>query len=119
MIGLFLSIALNASAQIFLRTAVMNKKLSFSIEVILELIKSIHIWYGMICYSFSIFLWIFVLSKIQVSLAYPFQALGYILGSFLAWYLLDEKVNNLNLTGLIFISIGLIILSIGIYNNER
>ena len=119
MIGLCLSIALNASAQIFLRTAVMNKKLNLSLELILELTKSMHIWYGMICYGISIFLWIFVLSKIQVSLAYPFQALGYILGSFLAWYFLDEKVNNLNFMGLIFISIGLIILSIGIYNNER
>lgn len=118
-LGLFLSIALNASAQIFIRMSVMHKKLSFDVEIILETIKSLHIWYGMLCYGISIFLWIYVLSKIQVSLAYPFQALGYIFGSFLAWYFLDEKLNNLNLIGLIFISVGLIILSIGIYNNER
>ena len=42
---------------------------------------------------------------------YPFQALGYIFGS-LAWYFLDEKINNINLIGLIFISVGLIILSL-------
>lgn len=118
-LGLFLSIALNATAQIFIRMSVMKKKLSFDFDIILEIIKSLHIWYGMLCYGISIFLWIYVLSKVQVSLAYPFQALGYIFGSFLAWYFLDEKLNNLNLIGLIFISVGLIILSIGIYNNER
>tara|TARA_B100001248_G_C27222851_1_gene381121 strand:+ start:28 stop:408 length:381 start_codon:yes stop_codon:yes gene_type:complete len=118
-LGLFLSIALNATAQIFIRMSVMKKKLSFDFDIILEIIKSIHIWYGMLCYGVSIFLWIYVLSKVQVSLAYPFQALGYIFGSFLAWYFLDEKLNNLNLIGLVFISVGLIILSIGIYNNER
>lgn len=118
-LGLFLSIALNATAQIFIRVSVMNKKLSFNLEIIIEILKSLYIWYGMLCYGISIFLWIYVLSKIQVSLAYPFQALGYIFGSFLAWYFLDEKLDNLNLVGLIFISVGLIILSIGIYNNER
>ena len=118
-LGLFLSIALNASAQVFIRMSVKNKNLSFDVEIILDIIKSLHIWYGMFCYGISIFLWIYVLSKVQVSLAYPFQALGYIFGSFLAWYFLDEKLNNLNLIGLIFISVGLIILSIGIYNNER
>ena len=116
---LFLSIALNATAQIFIRMSVMKKKLSFEFDIILEIIKSLHIWYGMLCYGISIFLWIYVLSKVQVSLAYPFQALGYIFGSFLAWYFLGEKLNNLNLIGLFFISVGLIILSIGIYNNER
>merc|ERR1711991_341156 len=119
MLGLVASIVLNASAQIFIRLSVMNKSLSLNLYTIIEVIKSIQIWYGMFCYGISIFLWIYVLSKVQVSLAYPFQALGYIFGSFLAWYFLDEKINNLNLIGLIFISIGLIILSLGIYNSEK
>ena len=117
--GLILSISLNASAQIFIRLSVMNKNLGLNLDAVIEVIKSLQIWYGMFCYGISIFLWIYVLSKIQVSLAYPFQALGYIFGSFLAWYFLDEKINNLNLIGLIFISIGLIILSLGMYNSER
>ena len=97
----------------------MNKKIYLNLDMIMEIVKSIHIWYGMFCYGMSIFLWIYVLSKVQVSLAYPFQALGYIFGSFLAWYFLDEKLTNLNIIGLIFISIGLLFLSIGIYNSER
>lgn len=119
MLGLVASIVLNASAQIFIRLSVMNKSLSLNLYTIIEVIKSIQIWYGMFCYGISIFLWIYVLSKVQVSLAYPFQALGYIFGSFLAWYFLDEKINNINLTGLFFISVGLIILSLGMYNSEK
>ena len=118
-LGLLISIALNAAAQIFIRMGAMNKKIYLNLDMIMEIVKSIHIWYGMFCYGMSIFLWIYVLSKVQVSLAYPFQALGYIFGSFLAWYFLDEKLTNLNIIGLIFISIGLLFLSIGIYNSER
>ena len=117
--GLILSITLNACAQLFIRAGVKNKEISFNLDIIFEIIKSMPVWYGMTCYAISIFLWIYVLSKIQVSLAYPFQALGYILGSFLAWYILDEKINNTNLLGLFFIFVGIIILSVGIYNNER
>ena len=119
LIGLILSITLNACAQLFIRAGVMNKKIDLNLDIIFEIIKSLPVWYGMICYAISIFLWIYVLSKIQVSLAYPFQALGYILGSFLAWYILDEKINNINLLGLFFIFVGIIILSVGIYINER
>ncbi len=118
-LGLLISIALNAAAQVFIRMGAMNKKIYLSLDMIMEIVKSIHIWYGMFCYAISIFLWIYVLSKVQVSLAYPFQALGYIFGSFLAWYILDEKLTNLNIIGLIFISIGLLFLSVGIYNSER
>ena len=63
----------------FLRMGAMNKKIYLNLDMIMEIVKSIHIWYGMFCYGMSIFLWIYVLSKVQVSLAYPFQALGYIL----------------------------------------
>ena len=34
---------------------------------------------GFISYGVSIIIWLWVLSKVEVSLAYPFQALGYIL----------------------------------------
>ena len=64
--GLVLSVGLNASAQVFLRNGVKNKILSFNFDVLLEIVKSVQVWYGMVCYAISIFLWIFVLSKIQV-----------------------------------------------------
>lgn len=117
--GLIFSVALNAIAQIFLRSGALQLKFEFTLNFLVDLLKSVNIWYGMACYGISIFLWIIVLSKVQVSLAYPFQGLGYIFGTFLAWLYLNEKVSLLNSIGLIVILIGIIILSAGIYNNEK
>ena len=52
-------------------------------------------------------------------LGLSFSSIWVYLGTILAWYFLDEKLNNLNILGLFFISIGLLILSIGIYNNGK
>ena len=46
-----------------------------------QVLTSLPFWAGMACYAVSIVVWLFVLSRLQVSLAYPFQAAGYILGS--------------------------------------
>ena len=116
-IGLIFSVSLNASAQVFIRKAVVDKELYFSFITFFNLFFSPSMWYGMICYIISIFLWIIVLSKIQVSLAYPFQAVGYIFGSLLAWYFLGERISVLNSLGLIIIFIGIMILSLGVYRN--
>lgn len=115
--GLIFSVSLNASAQVFIRKAVVDKELYFSLITFFNLFFSPSMWYGMICYIISIFLWIIVLSKIQVSLAYPFQAIGYIFGSLLAWYFLGERISVLNSLGLIIIFIGIMILSLGVYRN--
>ena len=115
--GLIFSVSLNACAQVFIRKAVVDKELYFSLITFFNLFFSPSMWYGMICYIISIFLWIIVLSKIQVSLAYPFQAIGYIFGSLLAWYFLGERISVLNSLGLIIIFIGIMILSLGVYRN--
>ena len=47
------------------------------------------------------------------------SSFGLYIWIFFSLVFLDEKINNLNLIGLIFISIGLIILSLGMYNSER
>ena len=116
---LLISVGLNATAQIFLRLGVMGKDLTVSINSILLILLSMNVWYGIFCYMMSIFLWLFVLSKTQVSLAYPFQAIDYTFGTFLAWYFLNEKITSINILGLIVIVLGILILSIGIYSNEK
>ena len=62
-------------------------------------------------YGISIILWLWVLSKVDVSLAYPFQALGYIVVKILAWLIFQEDINLTRIIALIFISLGLIILA--------
>ena len=70
-----------------------------------------YIIFGFIAYGISIILWLWVLSKVDVSLAYPFQALGYIVVTILAWLIFQENINLTRIIALIFISLGLIILA--------
>ena len=66
---------------------------------------------GLLCYAVSIFLWLAVLARVQVSIAYPFQALGYVFASLVAWRFLGEGITALNLLGLGLICAGVVVLS--------
>ena len=39
---------------------------------------------GMSSYAISIVLWMYVLAKVNVSIAYPFQSFGYIVAAFIS-----------------------------------
>ena len=109
------SVLLNAAAQIFLKTGMNSISPLNTEQPVFRTIQSVlfnfHNVLGFISYGISIILWLWVLSKIDVSYAYPFQALGYILVTILAWMLFNEQKNTLKVLALIFISIGLILLA--------
>ncbi|HIG09475.1 MAG TPA: 4-amino-4-deoxy-L-arabinose transferase [Alphaproteobacteria bacterium] len=109
------SVLLNALAQILLKAGMKqfgnidlkNNIINTSISIALNP----YIITGFISYGISILLWLWVLSKVDVSLAYPFQALGYIVVTILAWLIFQENISFTRIMALIFISIGLIILA--------
>ena len=109
------SVLLNALAQILLKSGMKN----FSdidlknniIQTTLSISLNPYIITGFISYGISIILWLWVLSKVDVSLAYPFQALGYIIVTILAWLIFQENINLTRIIALMFITIGLIILA--------
>ena len=109
------SVLLNALAQILLKAGMKqfgnidlkNNIINTSISIALNP----YIITGFISYGISILLWLWVLSKVDVSLAYPFQALGYIIVTILAWLIFQENISFTRIIALIFITIGLIILA--------
>ncbi|MDG2000824.1 MAG: SMR family transporter [Alphaproteobacteria bacterium] len=110
------SVLLNALAQILLKAGMKN----FSnidlknnvIQTVMSIAINPYIICGFISYGISILLWLWVLSKVDVSYAYPFQALGYIVVTILAWLLFQENINLTRIIALIFITLGLIILAL-------
>ena len=56
---------------------------------------------GILCYGLSLLFWLYVLSKIELSRAYPLVSLGYVftllLGHFLLWleYILSPECDSL------------------------
>ena len=109
------SVLLNAFAQILLKAGmkqVGNIDLKNNImNTCISIAFNPYIISGFIAYGVSILLWLWVLSKVDVSLAYPFQALGYIVVTILAWIIFQENISYIRIIALLFITIGLIILA--------
>lgn len=108
---ILLSVGLNALAQVFLRYGMRSSDPATSLDWWWSKVTSPGVLAGIGCYAVSILVWLFVLSRVQVSIAYPFQALGYVFASLVAWRFLGEGMTFLNVLGLTLICIGVVLLS--------
>ena len=58
---------------------------------------------GMACYAVSIFLWLLVLSRVDVGYAYPMLSVGYIVTAVAGRALFGEMLGFNRLSGILFI----------------
>ena len=70
-----------------------------------------HILGGLFCYVVSVVVWIMALSRVEVSVAYPMLAIGYVVNAIAAWYLFGEAVTGTRLAGIAFIIVGVVIVA--------
>ncbi|WP_100113840.1 EamA family transporter [Snodgrassella alvi] len=110
------SVTLNAFAQIALRKTMQT--IGSMPQSILDYFYFgyqllLNVWFltGMSLYAVSIGLWMAVLGKVEVSLAYPLLSIGYIITAFIGYFFLHENVNLIRVAGLVTICIGIIIIS--------
>ncbi|MEW4983636.1 MAG: EamA family transporter [Cycloclasticus sp.] len=64
---------------------------------------------ALVIYGFATFLWVWALSKMPLSLAYPFMALAFIIVPILSYFALDEPLSISSLIGGCIIVAGLAI----------
>jgi multidrug transporter EmrE-like cation transporter len=62
---------------------------------------------AMACYSLSIGIWMIVLGKTEVSLAYPLLSIGYVLTTIVGFFL-GESVNLARIAGIALICFGIL-----------
>ena len=110
------SVTLNAFAQLFIRQGMLKLgKISMNLmdlwHMIVDAIGNIYIWAGMFSYAVSILLWMVVLSKVNVSLAYPFLSIGYIVTAVIAYFVFGEPLTFQKLLGIATICLGVVILT--------
>jgi multidrug transporter EmrE-like cation transporter len=63
---------------------------------------------GLILYGLSVATWLLVLARVDVSAAYPFVGLGFILTMVLAAFLLHEPVGALRVLGTLLVATGVV-----------
>lgn len=58
-------------------------------------------------YGATLLMWVYVLNKMPLSIAYPITGLAYIIVPILSFYLFDEKMSPMLMIGSAFILIGI------------
>jgi drug/metabolite transporter (DMT)-like permease len=61
---------------------------------------------GIAVFGFTSMIWLVILSRVKLSIAYPMISLGYVLSIFLAWLFFKESVPKMRVVGAIVICIG-------------
>lgn len=114
-IGLILaSVTLNALAQILLRIGARSAAEAGNGSVLAgfaDLALRPTILAGLACYGLSLLAWLYILGRIDVSFAYPFLALGFVLVALAGWQLLGEPMSPARATGIAIILVGVLVLA--------
>lgn len=109
-----LSVLLNASAQVLLRWGARSAADAADSSVfgtIAAIASEPAILAGMACYGISIAIWLVVLRDAEVSFAYPFLSLGFVVVAIAGWALLGESLTATRVTGIATIVVGVLVLA--------
>jgi multidrug transporter EmrE-like cation transporter len=66
---------------------------------------------GMTCYALSIGIWLIVLGKTEVSVAYPSLSIGFIIAAIIGYFYLGESVSLTRIAGIGLICFGIVVVS--------
>ena len=79
--------------------------------VLLSVASSPFIWLGLGIYGASVLAWLWVLSKTDVSVAYPFVGISFVLTAVMGAVLLHENVSPLRIAGTALVIFGCILIA--------
>jgi len=108
---ILLGVLLNAAAQLFLKEG-MRRIGHFDfvwanlLPIGLQAAGNIFVLSGLLCYVISVAVWLLVLSRVEVSFAYPLLSIGYIVNAVAGYYLFQENLSVTRITGIVIICAG-------------
>ena len=119
-IGLILvSVTLAAVAQVPLKagmnhvTDASGGQLALNGDSLKQIASQVWVWAGLAIFAVSAVLWLFALSRANLSFAYPFAALGYVIIVIASILFLDEHVQPLTWVGVALIIGGILLIAQG------
>lgn len=108
---IMLGVLLNAAAQLFLKEG-MRRIGHFdfvwanAVPIALQAAGNVFVLSGLLCYVISVVVWLLVLSRVEVSFAYPLLSVGYIVNAVAGYYLFQENLSMTRITGILMICVG-------------
>lgn len=109
------SIAMSSIAQILLKAGMSGPAVRGAIEaggtaVVLRAVAlSPGVVTGLALYGLGAMLWLAVLAKAEVSQAYPFVALGFVVTGLLGWMMFDDAMGPARMLGIGLIVVGVVL----------
>jgi multidrug transporter EmrE-like cation transporter len=109
-----ISVLLGVLGQLSLKQGMKNignfEVKDFLSNKIFELVAEKFVVIGIVLYAIATLLWLVVLSKAELSFAYPMLAVGYILIAIFSKIFFGENVTFVRFLGILLISIGVFLL---------
>ncbi|KIF83715.1 DMT family transporter [Noviherbaspirillum autotrophicum] len=110
------SVSMSSAAQIFLKYGMASPSMQSALQqggiaICMAVLTNLHILGGLTLYALGAVVWLGVLARIDVSIAYPFVALGFILTMILAALTLGETIGTLRIAGTILIAAGAVLVT--------
>ncbi|TCS80577.1 EamA family transporter [Pectinatus cerevisiiphilus] len=108
-------VLLNAIAQLVLKKGMsiigtVQVDMASIITMIMKAAVNVYIYLGLLCYILSFVVWLMVLSRTEVSYAYPFLSIGYIIAAFVGYFYFGESMTLYKVGGIILICFGVFLL---------
>ena len=114
---ILVSVSCSALAQISLKHGMSQTTVQVALAsgsaapVIAVVATSATVWLGLFLYGFSALIWLFVLARLDVSVAYAFVALGFLLTMTLGCLLLGEPLNEAFAISVALVAGGLVLVN--------
>ena len=118
LILILVSVLLSVAAQLFLKQGMSSESVSSAladgslIDVLFSIATNLSVITGLTAYAASMGAWLFVLSKMDVSKAYPFVGLVFVFTLLFAYFFLNEPITALKLTGTALDFAGVVMISV-------
>lgn len=100
------SMALAVFGQLLLKQGVSSSSLSPTLSAIMRTLLLPKVFLGLAAYGVSAIVWLFVLQKFPLSVAYPAVSLTYVAIVILSFLLLQEPLTFLKMVGVSLIIVG-------------
>ena len=112
---ILIGVLLNAFAQLVLKKGMsqigaIQIDMSSIISMLFKVSTNFYVFLGLLFYVISFVVWLMVLSRVEVSYAYPFLSIGYIIAAIVGYYYFGEAMTLSKISGILIICLGVFIL---------
>ena len=116
LIAILASIVFGVSGQLALKAGVMRTSIRFSTKPDLVLVQYVRallnplVLVGLVCFAIGMLIWLYVLSQLDLSVAFPFLGLNYVLIMLGSRILFQEPITVSKLIGTGLVVAGVVLL---------